>query len=179
MPLTAEGLSRLTVPAICNIAKGTLPIPKHQRRRKETLIHYVLEHANTHLKDILEEAVKACTTNQPLKRKRDPTEFQTRKTQRAGDVEQDGHNSSKFLELPSESAVHHCYQDFYDVTSDAALKTTVCGICAQEVNVMNDSLSMTQIQDLPTHRLHPPRGIGCRIALTLWKGSLNHWWRQG
>ena len=156
MPLTAEGLSRLTVPAIFNITKGSLSIPDHQQRRKENIICYILEHADAHLKGILEEAVKACTTNQPLKRKRNVTEFQTCKAKRGGDVEQDSHDSSKFLELPSESAVHHCYQDFHDATSDAALKTTICGICAREVNVMNNSLSMTQIQDLPTHRLHPP-----------------------
>ena len=57
MPLTAEDLSCLTVPVICNIAKGSLPIPKHQRGRKEILINYVLEHADAHLKGLLEEAV--------------------------------------------------------------------------------------------------------------------------
>jgi len=155
MPLTADALSCLTVPGIRNIAKGSLTIPKHQRGRKEILINYVLEHADAHLKDLLEEAVKACTTDQPLKRKRSITEFQARKAQRAGDTEGDGHNTSRFLELPSSSAVHRCYKDFYNATSNSALKTTVCGICAREVSVMNDGLSVVDISTLPTHRLTP------------------------
>jgi len=155
MPLTADDLSCLTVPVICNIAKGSLPIPKHQRGRKEILINYVLEHVDTHLKGLLEEAVKACTTNQPLKRKRAVTEFQTRKAQRAGDTEQDGHSTSRFLELPSNSAVRHCYKDFYNATSNSTLKTAVCGICAREVSVMNDGLSVVDMSTLPIHRLTP------------------------
>jgi len=155
MPLTAEDLSHLTVPGICNIAKGSLPIPKHQRGRKEILVNYVLEHADAHLKGLLEEAVKACITDQPLKRKRTITEFQTRKARRAGDIEQDDHNTSRFLELPSDSAIRRCYEDFYDATSNSALKTMVCGICAREVSVMNDRLSMVDMSTLPTHRLTP------------------------
>ena len=155
MPLTADDLSHLTVPGICRIVKGSLVIPKHQRGRKEILINYILEHADAHLKGMLEEAVKACSTDQPLKRKRTDAEFQTRKVQRAGDIEQDNHDTSRFLEVPSSSVIHRCYEDFYNATSNAAIKTTVCGICAREVSVKNDGLSLVEMRTLPTDRLTP------------------------
>jgi hypothetical protein len=155
MPLTSDSLSCLTVPAICSIAKGSLVIPGHQRKKKDILVHYVLEHADARLKGMLEEAVKACSTDQPLKRKRTITEFQTRKAQRAEDVPEVDHDTSRFLELPSRSAIHRCYEDFYNATSNAALKTVVCGICAREVSVMNDRLSTIDIPALPAHRLVP------------------------
>jgi len=154
MALTADGLARLTVLEIRNIVKDSLPIP-NQQRRKEPLIRYILEHADAPLKGILEEAVRLRTPDQPLKRKRTFTQFQTRKARRAAEIEQDAHDLSKFLQLPPESAVHCCYEDFYNATSNTALKTTVCGICAREVNVMNDGLSTIRMQDLPTHRLTP------------------------
>lgn len=155
MPLTADDLSHLSVPVLCNILKGSLSIPNHQRRRKETLTRYILEHADARLKAVLEEAVKACTTDHPLKRKRTITEFQTRKAQRAVEIEQDDHDASKFPLLPSESVIHRCYEDFYNATSNAALKATVCGVCAREVSVLNDGLSTIRMQDLPTRRLTP------------------------
>ena len=155
MPLTADGLARLTVLEILSIAKNSLMIPKHQRQRKEILIRYVLEHADGPLRAALEEAVRSHTPDQPLKRKRTFQQFQTRKAMRAAEIEQDVHDVSKFPELPSESDVHRCYQDFYSATSDAALKTTVCGICAREVNIMNEGLSTIRMQDLPTNRLTP------------------------
>lgn len=155
MPLTANSLSHLTVPEIRSVAKGSFSIPKHQRGKKENLIRYVLEHADTCLKGMLEEAVKACLAGQPLKRKRTITEFQTRKAQRTTDFERDSHDTSRYLELPPSSIVHGCYEDLYNATSNAALETTVCGICAREVSVVNDGLSVVEIWRLPTHRLTP------------------------
>jgi len=155
MVLTAESLACLTVLEIRSILKDSLVIPVHQRGRKELLIRYVLEYADAPLKAILEEAVRSHTPDQPLKRKRTFTKFQTRKTRCAVETEQDVHDSSKFLQLPSKSVLHRCYRDFYNATSDAALETTICGICAREVNVMNDGLSKISMEDLPTHRLTP------------------------
>ena len=155
MALTADKLSCLTVPAICSIVKGSLTIPRYSRGKKESLIHYILEHADANLKESLGEAVEACTTDQPLKRKRTVTEFQTRKVRRAEDIEQDDHDVSRFLEVPSSSRIHRCYKDFYDATSNAALKTLVCGICAREVSIKNDGLSIMPIHTLPINRLTP------------------------
>lgn len=68
---------------------------------------------------------------------------------------QDVHNISRFLELHSSSVVHQCYADFHEPTSNAVLKTMVCGICAWEVNVVNDGLWLVNMQDLPVYRLTP------------------------
>jgi len=93
--------------------------------------------------------------DQPLKRKRTDAKFQSRKAQCAMDTEQDGHDTSRFLELPSHSTIQNCFEDFYNATSNTALETVVCGICAREVNVRNDGLSVVDIRTLPTHRLTP------------------------
>jgi len=155
MPLTSSDLSHLTVPEIRNITKGSLSIPRHQCGRKETFIQYVVDHADDCLKDILEDTVKARVGNQPLKRKRTVTESQTRKAQGTSDIERDVHDTSKFPELPSSSAVQGCYEDFYDATSNAALQTMICGICAREVNVISDGLLVVDMDTLPTQRLIP------------------------
>jgi hypothetical protein len=138
MPLTADGLSRLSIVEICNIVKGSLSIPKHQRGKKEILVRYILDHADARLKGILEGVVEARTADQPLKRKRSVTKSQTRKAQCAADTEQDAHDTSRFLEVPSRSAIQGCYEDFYHTTSSAALEAMVRGVCAREVNVVND-----------------------------------------
>ena len=78
MPLTYSGISHLTVPEIRDIAKGSLLIPRHQCRRKETFIQYVVDPADNRLNDILEDAVKTRVRDQPLKRERSVTESQTR-----------------------------------------------------------------------------------------------------
>jgi len=155
MVLTTDDLARLAVPEILSIVKGSLQILGPQRRRKDVLIRYVLENAGAPLKGVLEEAVRSHTPDQPLKRKRTFTRFQTWKAQRAAETEQDVHNISKFLELPSKSSVHRCYEDFYNATSDTALKTMVCGVCAREASVQNDGLLTIRMQDLPTNRLTP------------------------
>jgi len=156
MALTVEGFTRLTVAEIFAIVKDSLQVPAPIRQRKAVLIRYVMECADAPLRGALEEAVRTRTPDQPLKRKRTDTQFQTRKAQRATEIERDAHDVSKFLELPSKSSVHRCYEDFYNATSDAALKTLVCGICAREVSVQNDGLSTIHMQDLPTHQLTPP-----------------------
>ena len=155
MALTVDDLARLTIAEICSIVKDSMQVPRPLRRRKDVLIPYVMEHADGPLRRTLEEAVRSRTPDQSLKRKRTVAQFQTRKAQRAMEIEQDVHNVSKFLELPSKSSVHGCYRDFYNATSDAALETLVCGICAREVSVQNDGLSTICIQDLPTRRLTP------------------------
>ena len=155
MPLTVEDLARLTIAEIFSVVKDFMQVPRPLRRRKDVLIPYVMEHADGPLRGALEEAVRSRTPDQPLKRKRADTQFQTRKAQRATETEQDVHDVSRFLELPSKSSIHGCYEDFYNATSNAALETLVCGICAREVSVQNDGLSTIDIQDLPTRRLTP------------------------
>lgn len=155
MTLTIEGLSRLSLPVIREIAKGSLSIPRSQRGRKEFLTKYVLENADAELKDRLEEVVNACTSDQPLKRKRPAVEFQIRKAQRTEDTKEDNHDISKFLDLPPSSVTHRCYEDFYNAMSNDAIKTVVCGVCAREVSVKNDGLSTMDVQELPADRLIP------------------------
>ena len=155
MALGAEDLAHLTVLEIRSISKGLLQIPAYENARKERLTNYILEHADPLLKAKLEDAVRGRIADQPLKRKRTSAQFQTRKARRATQTERDVHDDLKFLKLPSKSEVHRCYQEFYDATSTAALKTLVCGVCAREVSVMNNGLLMIPIQDLPTRRLTP------------------------
>ena len=103
MPLTAEDLSHLTLPGIFAIAKSSIEIPSHQRKRGEVLVRYILEHADPGLKGKFAEAVNACATDQHLKRN---TPIQISKPARSDVPEiSDGSttillNSSRFLQTP-------------------------------------------------------------------------------
>ena len=112
MTLTVENLSRLSLPVIHEITKGSLAIPNHQRRRKDLLIRYVLENGDARLKDKLEEAVNTSTSNQPSKRKRPAVEFQIRKAPRTEDANEDDDDMSKLLDLPPSSDIRLCHEDF-------------------------------------------------------------------
>ncbi|KAG1816359.1 uncharacterized protein BJ212DRAFT_1480806 [Suillus subaureus] len=63
----------------------------------------------------------------------------------------DAYDPTKFLEIPSVTEVKSCYQQFYNATSNAALVSSICSVCAQEVGVLDDSERMSKLHfnDIP------------------------------
>ncbi|EIM90060.1 uncharacterized protein STEHIDRAFT_52210 [Stereum hirsutum FP-91666 SS1] len=79
---------------------------------------------------------------------------------------------SKFLQLPSVEQTHHLYQQFYDATSNAALNTSTCSICARERNVADDGISTLLLCDIPNPQRLCPKDATSHPHHTLFSNML-------
>jgi hypothetical protein len=87
-------------------------------------------------------------------------------------------DETKFIELPSEDQVKHCYREFYDATHPSHLVQHVCGVCAHEVNAAQHEVSKVYLSDIPnSHRLRPAQAheahdlyLGLLLEMRLYEG---------
>ena len=47
----------------------------------------------------------------------------------------------KFLQLPDDTRVKECYQQFYNAMSNEAVQMVVCAVCAWEVDKRGDQVT--------------------------------------
>lgn len=57
--------------------------------------------------------------------------------------------NKEFLDLPSEADVVKCFQHFYEATSNDALCTFICGVCAWLLNEKSEKFSTLLLGNLP------------------------------
>jgi hypothetical protein len=63
---------------------------------------------------------------------------------------------ASFLQLPLQEQINACYHAFYAATSNTALATAVCGICAHLIDIGANKVAKYSINSLPNiHRLVP------------------------
>lgn len=166
-PITPESISILTISEILDIVRvdGSLQIPRSHISPKASLLEYILNHGpvdlKVRLKNVAEEkrATKEDQINSRRdnrKRKKIDEQFSRRVSRRLEHIQDEEHDVSKFMELPSKDRVKECYREFYDATSNAAVEMAVCGVCAREVSVRTDRVSVQNLLSLPhSHRLIP------------------------
>ena len=158
-------LSQLGVRTIIARLKGVLTLSREQRQSKERLLWYAIRHAPTVDLHFLLEAGQEKMAGQNLDKKcqkcKRPGEVNTQHTawrleepedtiEAVVDVAADeDYGPSKFLELPTEEERRNCYAAFYQATSNDAVKMGVCGVCAQECNIIADELVKTQLHFIP------------------------------
>ena len=71
--------------------------------------------------------------------------------------QQDNHDITCFLELPSKDWVQDCHWQFYGVTSNAAVMMLVCSVCARELGNQESKMTTIALNDIPNpHLLVPP-----------------------
>ena len=71
--------------------------------------------------------------------------------------QQDDHNITRFLELPSKDRVRDCHRQFYGETSNAAVTMSVCGVCTRELGNQESKMTTIALKDIPNpHLLVPP-----------------------
>jgi hypothetical protein len=172
--LTNETLSLFTVKDIRTFVSGQLQIPRHAASNKSLLIDFVLAHGSRPLLSSLETAVQvklqeteAARLAGAASRKRKRSENQTshRVARRTELEEEDAHDISKFMKLPTPVEVHDHYREFYDATSNNAVKMEICGVCAREVDVREHKVEKERIQDIPSSArlipkvLHPAHDL--------------------
>ena len=66
------------------------------------------------------------------------------------------YENNKYLDLPSWDGVKQCYREFYNATGNAAVRLTICAVCAREVMQAEEEVVVYALDELPNaQRLHP------------------------
>lgn len=166
---TREAIFELTVKEILTRLKGKLPFSREQRASKVLLVDHVLAHASSHEINFLRQAGidkrsarEGPQTERTRKRDRGDDQQDIRRTAQrleADDIvpeEDPDQNISTFLRLPTDDQVKRCYRNFYEATSNSAIKTAICGVCARELDAITNKVFPYPVGTLPNvHRLVP------------------------
>ncbi|KAF9778455.1 hypothetical protein BJ322DRAFT_1114276 [Thelephora terrestris] len=167
MRLTAVEISKLLVKDILTAVKGKLTIPRPTRNKKSALTDYVAANLTPSLEESLNKLLTggqkrktlragAPGISAPAPSERDDEQLPARKASRP-DTEDLG-EPGDFLDLPSEPIQKSCYREFYEATSNAALKLVVCAVCGRERDHRPDKVSSLELKEIPlSSRLVPER----------------------
>jgi hypothetical protein len=162
-----DAISQLSLKEILARMKGVLAIPNANRGQKDMLLDFVLENAPQDQVDFLRKAgqAKSKAKNVPTgvagsahKRKRVETLETRRIAQRLDGGDESDSDLSKFLQLPTPQEVKICYREFYNATSNNAVATYVCGVCARECSNFDNKATphAVRVDSLPNgQRLIP------------------------
>lgn len=124
-------LSLLSVAQLRTLLRGQLEVPRAERVRKAPLISWTLAHADEQLQEVIlaacEERRAAIEAHQRgTKRRRTKGRQNRRQARRVEYLDDDeGHDSARYLDLPSEEQLLHCYREFIEATSNTALQHAV------------------------------------------------------
>ena len=165
---TEEVISQaLTVKQIISLVNNSrteyplsFSLSKRLRENKISLIQKLL-HEGPYWEGILSDAVLHAEVQDLSKRQARRTrgaELQrsSRQTARERREQTAGQVLSNFLEPASEAQVHARYKEFYDSTSNDALQTRICAVCARSLNVQKAQVVAERLENLPNlERLRP------------------------
>jgi len=160
MSPTLDDVSRLDVQAILSATKGCLSVPSHVRRLKDTLTHFVIDNMSPELSANIGALLAARDNGRTgrssqQKRRRQEVDPPPRKVARVT-LDDEECKTNEFLELPSDDVIRNCYRQFYEATSNSALKMVVCAVCGRERDHHPDNVVAFHLQDIPSpSRLFP------------------------
>lgn len=158
-------LSNLRVDLLRRYASTFCTLPGEVKTDKALLIRWILARAPD---DITRHLLNAGLTrkrireDQSIDRARKKRVYVSARRQEARDLHHANHqlqfsyDTSKFLELPTETEIHECYNRFYQATSNSALSSAICGVCARSGLSVEDGMVALPISSIPNrHRLKP------------------------
>ena len=151
--LDANALDKLTKRQLIALATPHIMLSRHAISRKEYLINHILTHAplelqESYLRAIADEQSEKVEKAKASKRKRVDEQFIRRFRIQSNNIAQ-SHNKEKYMDLPSEEQVKECHREFFFATSNASVESQVCGVCAREVNRIEDGVERMDLQDVP------------------------------
>ena len=159
-----EILSHVGVRAILARLKGALTFSQEERYSKDLLLERAIHHASDedlHFllqagRNKLVEKTERSGQTPSRKRKRAEESSTWRTAQRVEevgtnptDINDDDYEPEKFLVLPTKQELKDCYAQFYRATSNAALRSGICSVCAQECSFITDQLKDIPLSQLP------------------------------
>jgi hypothetical protein len=174
LPMDSEirsALYELTIKEILARLKGILTFSREHRASKDALIDHVLQSAPAEQVAFLqqagldrrEEKIRGQRAAEETRKRRRNDQQNTRRTAQrvesstlTPEGEMDNQTTSQFLQLPTDAQVKGCYREFYKATSNTAVATGICGVCARALDVATDKVVPYSINSLPNaHRLVP------------------------
>ena len=155
MQLTKDRLKLLDIDEIRRLCRKRIKLTR-LTRSKESIVDHVFQYASDDLLHDLKIAV-AYKVDADLPRK-----LRT--------LSDSSGDSKGYMQLPDSALVHKCYADFYQATSNNAVKVVTCAVCAREVSVEEHGVRVVPLVGIPNaHRLVPH----CpHAAHDLWDGVL-------
>jgi hypothetical protein len=170
--LRRADVERLTVKELRACAHGRLKIPNDVGQRKERLAAHVLCHAYGELQEELEKTLLSKSGRQKPEGKRRHDEEHTILPARNPPYLADDHDPNRYLDLPSDVEVKSMYKDFYEATSNHAVKRLICGVCAREWGRKDAEVKEVELTAIPNaHCLKPEVP---HVTHDLYKGMLLH-----
>lgn len=67
------------------------------------------------------------------------------------------HDPSRFMSLPTEAERKQCYREFYNATSNDAVRMRTCAVCARHQIVNESGLTTLSLSDIPNPHLLQPK----------------------
>jgi hypothetical protein len=146
--------------------RGSYIIPRGIQNRKRDLIEFVLTQTSPSFVNNVLDIVKQKKHNisneesnhiQQHKRKRMNEPFLRQIGAKLDeDVKQDDTNHKRFMDLPDPDCSKECYRQFFKATGNDAVKLDICGVCAQEVMVAENHITVKEMNNIPnSHQLIP------------------------
>jgi hypothetical protein len=179
LAMASNGLSVsfLTIKEIRDILRPyPITIPREANSRKELLLEYLRMNASPEIIFILnkaeqEKADASSAGKESRKRKRGEDFYTRRVARRLEEVEaMDVRDINRFMQLPTADQTKALYRKYYLATSNAAIAMAVCGVCAREVDLRADQLTVQRLDSIPnSHRLVPQES---HSAHDLFQGKL-------
>ena len=153
-PLRRADLERLTVKELRACTHGRLRIPVDVGKRKESLVSHILDHAYGELQAEIEKAVFSKGAGRGGKRRSEEEHDDV--TARNPPHVVDNHDPNHYLDLPTQAEVNSLYRDFYNATSNHAVRRVVCGVCAREWGSTDADVKLVNVKDITNpNRLKP------------------------
>lgn len=184
MATTDEDIAELTVREIIVRFKNILTLSREERSKKDILIAHILQDGLPEQLNFLRQAGQnkrqaklEGTEVRTRKRKQRETNIRYHRRQAARReesgqefeaVREEGEaicceasapeDHSQFLSLPTDDEVKACYRAFYESTSNAALASKICAVCARELFPWELAVNAFSLDQIPNvHRLIPKR----------------------
>lgn len=142
-------LNQLTVKEILRVCGSeAFSVPSIIRKNKLQLLELIISSAPSPVVSALSTLIqqqksKQDTTSQCKRKSGDAQLDSTHRTEKNVQCrisydyepipERNEYQNTRFLDLPTNQETQHSYSQFYEATSDVAVRLTVCGVCAREV----------------------------------------------
>ncbi|KAL4068929.1 hypothetical protein V8B97DRAFT_2024586 [Scleroderma yunnanense] len=159
-------LASLSVKEIFVQLKGVFTFSQEERQNKELLLEKVIsctpQEQVEFLCDLALEKEAVSANPLPIRKVIEEEPY---------DNEENGHDPSKYLALPTEGEQKGHYHEFYEATSSAALTTGICDVCTRKCGLMMSTMVHILLQPEAVNVNSPYTQVSiCQVCLNeLWK----------
>ena len=151
-----DDVDKLAVNELKACSRKRLKLPSRVLARKDDLVAHIVEHAPDEVRLAIWQALEKKHPHQYRAGKRRNDEEHTPVPARNPPHLSDQHDANRYLDLPTAAEVKAVYRQFFEATSNDAVRRVVCAVCARECRRKQDGVETIRLLDIPNaHRLKP------------------------